>query len=104
MVIQTGQTVYELIRSFNPQTNDPVVPASFNAKMYFNGSLDTGTTINISISDSTEGIYSSTWSATTQGYYQLHIENTTTDVVFVSNVYDARDDISAGSATVYVGL
>jgi len=36
MIIKTGQTVYELIRSFNPNTNSPIVPTTFTTKMYIN--------------------------------------------------------------------
>lgn len=103
MNIVTGQTVYEIVRSFNPNTNEPVVPAAFTNKAYLNGILNTGTTIAMSLSDSTEGLYTATWSASTVGTYQLHIENDTTDVVYISEIYFAQRASDTG-VNVYVGL
>lgn len=104
MNITTGQTVYEMVRSFNPNSNLPVVPATFTSTVYRNGSIDTGTTVDISLSDAAEGMYTASWSASTFSTYQLHIENNTTDVVYVSEIYISTQGGSSGSAIVYVGL
>jgi len=105
MNITTGQTVYELVRSFNPTTNNPVSAATFSTTVYRNGGIDTGTTVSMSLSDASEGIYTASWSASTLGTYQLNIENTTTEVVYVSEIYMVKTEAEvSGSATVYVGL
>jgi tellurite resistance protein TehA-like permease len=104
MNITTGQTVYEMVRSFNPNSNLPVVPATFTSTVYKNGAIDTGTTVTMSLSDAAEGMYTASWSASTFGTYQLHIENNTTDVVYVSEIYISTLGGAGGSATVYVGF
>ena len=105
MIIKTGQTVYELVRSFNPQTNEPVVPASFLSEIYINGTLDSGTTVNVELSDADNGLYNISWSASTFGTYQLHVENTTTDVIYISEIYKTKPDNEVEfSPTIYLGF
>lgn len=105
MIIKTGQTVYELIRSFNANTNTPVAPATFTTKMYINGSLNTGVTINMDLSNLDDGIYNASWSASTFGTHQLYIENNNTNVVYVSELYNVKPDSEVdNNAVVYVGL
>ena len=105
MNITTGYTVYEMVRSFNPDSNNPVVPAVFTSKIYTNGALNSGITVNISLSDATEGMYTASWSASTLGTYQLHIENDTTEVIYVSEIYSVKSDSDINpSPTIYVGL
>ena len=105
MNITTGQTTYELIRSFNPSTNTPVVPATFNTTVYVDGIVNTGVTVDVSLSNPSEGVYSASWSASTFGSYQLLIENTTTSVVYISNIYYAQNNPQGSSSTnIYVGL
>ena len=74
MNITTGQTVYELVRSFNPTTNTPVTPATFSSTVYTDGAVNTGVTVNSVLSSPSEGIYSISWSASTLGIYQLNID------------------------------
>lgn len=105
MNIGTGQTVYELVRSFNPNTNNPVAPATFSSTVYINGVINTGVTVTMSLSDATEGIYTASWSASTLGTYQLHIENDSTDVIYMSEIYFVKSDADINpSPTIYVGL
>jgi hypothetical protein len=105
MTIKTGQTVYELIRSFNPNTNNPIVPTTFTTKMYINGIVNTGTTINVNLSDANEGLYNVSWSASTFGIHQLYVENNSNNIVYVSEIYNAKPDNEVdNNAIVYVGL
>jgi len=105
MNITTGQTVYELVRSFNPITNDPVTPATFSSTVYTDGVVNTGVTVNSVLSNPSEGIYSISWSASTLGTYQLNIENTTTSVVYVTEIYSVKSESDINpSPTIYVGL
>lgn len=105
MNITTGQTVYELVRSFNPTTNNPVTPATFSSTVYTNGVVNTGVTISSILSNPSEGIYSISWSASTLGTYQVNIENTTTSVVYVSEIYSVKSESDINpSPTIYVGL
>jgi tellurite resistance protein TehA-like permease len=105
MIIKTGQTVYELVRSFNPNTNNPIVPTTFMSKIYTNGVVSTGVTINVVLSDIDEGIYTISWSASTFGTYQAYIENIETNVVYVSEIYNVKPDNEVdNNAVVYVGL
>jgi tellurite resistance protein TehA-like permease len=105
MIIKTGQTVYELIRSFNPNTNSPIVPTTFTTKMYINGIVNTATTININLSDENQGLYNISWSAHTFGTHQLYAENNNVNVVYVSEIYNVKPDNEIDNITqVYVGL
>jgi hypothetical protein len=105
MNITTGQTVYELIRSFDPSTNNPVTPAAFSSTVYINGNVNTGVTVSSVLSNASEGIYSVSWSASTLGTHQLNIENDTTGVVYVSEIYSVKTDSEVNpSPTIYVGL
>jgi tellurite resistance protein TehA-like permease len=105
MNITTGQTVYELVRSFNPTTNNPVTPATFSSTVYTNGVVNTGVTVSSILSNPSEGIYSISWSASTLGTYQVNIENTTTSVVYVSEIYSVKSESDINpSPTIYVGL
>ena len=105
MDIATGQTIYEMIRSFDANSNNPIVPATLVPIIYKNGVIDSGTTVNIFLSDTTEGMYTASWSASTFGTYQLHVENNTTDVVYVSEIYIVKSDSEINpSPTIYVGL
>lgn len=105
MNIATGQTVYELIKSFNPNTNSPVVPATFINTIYTNGVINTGVTVNMVLSDNVNGNYTASWSASTFGTYQINYENITTNVVYISEIYIVKPDNEINpSPTIYVGL
>lgn len=102
MTIITGETVYEQILSLNAD-NNPVTGATFDIAMYKDGTIDTGITVSISLTDSIRGVFTAEWSASTFGDYQLYAKNNSTDVVFVSDTVDVSSE-TPGSATVYVGL
>jgi len=105
MIIKTAQTINEIVRSFNPDTNIPVFPATFTNIVFKDGIIDTGTTVVMTITDISNGIYRATWSASSVGFYQLHIDNDDTDVQYISDMYQAKTDSEVdGSTTVYVGL
>ena len=105
MLIKTGQTIYELVRSFDRNSNAPVVPASFTNTVYTDGLINSGVTINVALSDSVQGIYTVSWSASTFGTYQIHIENNTTEVIYISEIYNVKPDSEVNpTTTIYVGL
>lgn len=105
MNITTGQTTYELIRSFDPTTNAPVIPSVFNSTVYTDGIINTGVTVTATLSSASEGMYSLSWSASTLGSYQLRVENLTTSVIYVSDVYSVKSESDINpSPTIYVGL
>lgn len=105
MNITTGQTVYELIRSFNPTTNLPITPTNFSFTMYTDGLVNTGITVSSSLSNASEGIYSVYWSASTLGTYQLYADNLDTGVVYISEIYNVKRESEVNpSPTIYVGL
>jgi hypothetical protein len=81
MIIKTGQTVYELVRSFNPNTNNPIVPTTFMSKIYTNGVVNTGVTINVVLSDIDEGIYKSDSLFRLPNQLKMNIDNTEHKIV-----------------------
>jgi hypothetical protein len=102
MTIGTGQTVYEQILSVNAD-NNPVTGATFDTAMYRNGIVDTGTTISLSLTDSTRGVFTAEWSASTTGDYQLYAKNNNTSVIFISDNVIVKSDDEL-STNVYIGL
>lgn len=66
MEIPTGKTIYEQVLSLDYSGN-PVTGVTFDSIMYRNGSENTGTTINITPSDLSRGLYTASWSADTTG-------------------------------------
>lgn len=105
MIITTGQTVYELVRSFNPTNNLPITPVNLSFTMYTDGLVNTGVTVNSVLSNASEGIYSISWSASTLGTFQLYVDNLDTGVVYVSEIYSVKRDSEVNpSPTIYVGL
>jgi hypothetical protein len=105
MNITTGQTVYELVRSFNPNNNNPIVPTTFDTRMYIDGVYSSGFTFDVSLSDNTEGLYSFSWSANTYGVHQFYVKNDSSNVIYVSELYHVKSDSEINpSPTIYVGL
>ncbi len=102
MKIGTGQTVYEDILSLDID-NNPVTGVTFDNIMYRDGVSDTGVTISTSLSDASRGLYTTSWSASTNGDYQLYSKNNITSVVFVSERVRVVSD-SDLSTNIYVGL
>ena len=99
--IRTGQTINEIVISVDGW-NTPVVPATFDARLYYNGL----TQLNISsidLVDASTGIYNISWSGDTLGTYQLYAKNNSTNTLFISDMYNAVPD-SEIDMNIYVGL
>lgn len=102
--IRTGQTVHEIVESFDPRNNNiPVSGATFTNVIIKDGSTYTGITVTSSLSDATNAIFDFSWSASTTGIYQFHAKNDNTNVIFVSDIYNVQSD-SYFDTTVYVGI
>lgn len=102
MSIRTGQTVYENILSLDAD-NNPVSGATFTSTMTKNGNIDSATTISISLADGITGVFSTSWSASTIGEYQMYVKNDFTNVIFVADTVSVRPD-SEFEQNVYIGL
>lgn len=102
MNIRTGQTTYEQVMSFDVD-NNPISGATFDAVLYLNNTIYTGSTPSYSLTDASRGIFTFSWSADTYGDYQLYTRNNSTNVIFVSNSVSVRPD-SEFDTTVYIGL
>jgi len=99
---RTGQTLYETVVSLDVD-NNPITATTFTKSFFVNGSLNTGVTLSVSISDYDNGIFISSWSASTEGIHQYHLLNNATNTVFISDVYNIRPDDDFAT-TVFVGL
>jgi hypothetical protein len=102
MNVVTGQTVYEQIISLDVD-NNPVTGATFDTIMYRDGVSYTGTTIGVTLSDSSRGVFTASWSASTTGDYQLYAKNNITSVVFIADNISVISD-SELSTNVYIGI
>lgn len=104
MKIKTGDTVYELVISAD-SNNNPVSAATFTNYFYINGSLTSSITPTVALVNASTGTFSVSWSASTHGYHQLHMKNSATNVIFISDVYEVLPDVEVDpSPTIYVGL
>ena len=102
MNIKTGQTVYEDILSLDAD-NNPVSATTFDIVTTNNSQLYTGVTVNMSLSDASRGIFSSSWSTDTTGSYQIYIKNNSTNVIFISDIVNVKPD-SEFQQNIYIGL
>lgn len=102
MRIITGKTIHEEILSLDID-NNPVTGVTFETIMYRDGFVETGVTVNISVSDLSRGVYSASWSANTIGDYQLYAKNNITSVIFLSDKVKVVPD-SEINTNVYIGL
>lgn len=100
--VGTGATIYDIILSVD-SSNNPVTAATFTIDVFKNGVTETGVTVSTSITDYDTGVFTSTWSASTIGDYQVVYKNDITNVIFVTDTYNVVDD-SDLSTNVYVGL
>lgn len=104
MVVGTGQTVYEIVQSFD-NNNNPVTGVTFDQTFYIDGQIATGITLSISLSNPSIASYTVSWSSSTYGYHQFYLKNDLTSVIFVSDIYDVVPDSQINvSPTIYVGL
>ena len=102
MNVGTGQTVYEQIISLDCD-NNPVTGATFDTAMYQNGNVYTGITVSVALTDSAIGVFTTSWSASTVGDYQMYAKNNNTSVVFISNDVYVKSDRDLDT-NVYIGL
>lgn len=98
----TGQTVYHVIPSLDGQ-NNPITGASFSNVLFRNGEEYTGTTVSMTLVNSSQALYRAEFDVIEDGEYQLVSRNTTTDGVFVGDLLNV-DNVFSGSSTIYVGL
>jgi len=104
MIIKTGNTVTELVLSFD-EYNRAVPTTTFTEYFYIDGVLTNSIVPTITLVNPTSATFSVSWSASTYGMHQLHLKNDTTSVLFVSDIYDVRPDNEVDpSPTIYVGL
>jgi len=102
MNYRTGQTIYEQILSLNAD-NQPVSSATFSYTLFNSGNTYTATTVDISLSDASTGIFTANWTFSEVGVYQLYVRNLSTNVVFVSDLYNVRPD-NEFQQNIYIGL
>ena len=100
--ITTGTTVHELVVSARKTNNQPITATTFTTTIYRNGIIDTGTTVSLNLIDAAEAVFDATWSASTNGTYQLHVQNDVTTVIYISEIYNITD--SGADTIVFVGV
>lgn len=104
MKIKTGHTIYELVVSAD-QDNNPVSAATFSQAFFIDGVSTTAVTLSVSLTDASRAIFSASFSASTLGFHQFELKNSLTDVIYISDSYDASPDSEVDvSPTIYVGL
>lgn len=102
--VNTGQTVYEIIQSFDTN-NNPITGVTFDLNFYVNGQISNTITPNINLVNPTAATYSVSWSSDTYGYHQFYSRNTTTNVMYVSELYNVNSGITTDvQPIIYVGL
>lgn len=100
MKIRTGQTIYESIISVD-ENNSPVPTATLSTILYREGIFYSNLTAVLT--DSSNAIFTASWSASTVGSYQVYSKNETTNLLYISEVYYVVPDCEE-IATVYVGI
>lgn len=102
--LNTGKTVYEIVQSFDTN-NNPITGVTFDLNFYINGQLNTAITPNVSLINNSAATYSVSWSSDTYGYHQFYLRNQTTNVMYVSELYNVNSGATVNSQPiVYVGL
>lgn len=102
--LYTGKTVYEIIQSFDTD-NNPVTGVTFDLNFYIDGQLSTAVTPTITLTNETAATYSVSWSSDTYGYHQFYLKNQTTNITYISELYNVYSGITAVSQPIiYVGL
>ncbi len=104
MKIKTGNTVYEIVMSLDTNSN-PVSGATFESYFYIDGILTNSIVPTISLVNASTATFAISWSASTIGMHQMHLQNNTTSVIYISDLYSVRPDSEFDvSPIVYVGL
>lgn len=100
----TGQTVYEIVQSFDTN-NNPVSGATFDLNFYVNGQISNTIIPDINLINQSAATFSVSWSSDTYGYHQFYLKNQTTNVMYVSELYNVNSGATVNSQPiVYVGL
>lgn len=94
--------VYEIVQSFNPGNNTPVTGATFDLTFFINGFPTNIINSNVSLTNPSAATYTVSWSSSTIGTHQFYMRNQTTNVTYVSEVYNVLTD--ATQPIIYVGL
>ena len=81
----TGQTVYEIVQSFDTN-NNPVSAATFDLNFYVNGQISNTIIPDINLINLSAATFSVSWSSDTYGYHQFYLRNQTTNVMYVSEL------------------
>jgi hypothetical protein len=97
----TGQTIYATFVSVDAN-NVPVASPSLDYDLIKDGSIYLGQTITISTTDAATGLYTASFSSSTEGSYQIYIMNNTTNTVAISHAFLVKNQPSV--PTIYVGL
>ena len=100
--ITTGYTVHEVVLSLD-SNNNPISGATFSLVSYKDGNPYMGLTPDITLTDVSTGAFDLSFSASTIGTYQVYAKNDTTNVLFVSDLYEVKTDEEL-STIVYVGV
>ncbi len=102
--VNTGQTVYEIVQSFD-SNNNPITGVTFDLNFYVNGQISNTIVPDINLINSSAATYSVSWSSDTYGYHQFYVRNQTTNVMYVSELYNVNSGITAtAQPIIYVGL
>lgn len=100
MNVGIGDIVYEQILSFDVD-NNPITGATFDSVLYFNNSPYSGNSPSYSLTDSSRGVFTFSWSGDSYGQYQLYAKNNATNVVFMSNIVELKPTLDTN---IYIGL
>lgn len=104
MKIKTGQTVYEVVISVD-NNNVPQPGATFTTVFIVDGTVNNSITPTVQLSNAPNAIFNISFSANTYGTHQFYAKNTLTNVIYISDSYEAVPDEQVDiSPTIYVGL
>lgn len=95
-----GQMIYEQVLSLDVD-NNPISGATFDYALYVDSSIYSGGSISYSLTDSSRGIFTFSWSADTYGKYQLYAKNNSNNVIFISETIDVSPTLDTN---IYIGL
>lgn len=102
--INTGQTVYEIVQSFD-NNNNPITGVTFDSNFYINGQISNTVIPNITLVNISAATYSVSWSSDTYGYHQYYLRNENTNVLYISELYNVNSGITTDvKPIIYVGL
>ena len=99
--VSLGQTVSEIVQSFD-QNNNPITGVTFSLDFYIDGIKTNSVIPDIQLSNPPTATYSVSWSSSTVGFHQFYLKNVTTNVLYVSELYNVITD--ATQPVIYVGL